>query len=92
MQVGFLPMTLADFSTKALRAELEKRGYTSAPKKAFPWEKPSQFSRRHGFGPTWFSKRLGKVPPPPPFEADKGKTGRVVALRSNPALEAWASR
>lgn len=70
---------------------LRARGWVVTRATAFEWERPCEFSRRHGFSATWFStikkrKRL------PPFEADKGRTGRVIWLRSNPQLEAFAER
>ncbi len=81
------------FSTSALSQELESRGYLVTSRDKFPWERPCEFSKRHGYGPTWLSTRLKRrFPPVPPFEADQGRTGRIVALRSNPALEEFAER
>jgi hypothetical protein len=85
-------MSLANYSIKALREHLETRGYTVTSNLEFPWETPSEFSLRHGKGKTWFSKCRSLGQKVPPFEWSNQIGKRLVKLRSNPALEAWAKK
>lgn len=82
-------MTLHDYSMRAIRSYVESKGYRLVPNNSFPWEKPCEFSKRHGREKTWYSKRRTKLPP---HEKEKGKTGRVVRIRSNPELEAFVKK
>jgi hypothetical protein len=84
-------MSLWDYSITSLRTHLEARGYNVTSKLEFEWETPTQFSVRHGKGKTWFSKCRSLNQKIPPFERDT-TDGRLVHLRSNPMLEAWAER
>lgn len=85
-------MTLWDFSFSALRDHCEKRGYALVKLDSFPWETPAAFSRRHGYHDNWLCKQQARKKRIPPFERDEGAGGRLVRLRSNPALEEWAKR
>ena len=84
-------MTLDDYSIHAIRAHLSKRGYDVTLRKSYAWETPKAFALRHGYGPTWFCT-VRKRKPYPLFEVERGRTGRVVRMRSNAELEAWARR
>lgn len=83
---------LQGFLTQTLRDELESRGYSSAPMSLFKWETPAEFSRRHGYHSNWLCKMRTRSRNIPAFECDKGKSGRLIRIRSNPALEEWMTK
>lgn len=71
---------------------MEQRGYAVTSKLEYKWETPTEFSVRHGRGKTWFSKCRSLGQKVPPFERDTPEGSRLVHMRSNAILEAWAKR
>jgi hypothetical protein len=82
---------LRDISDSALAAELSKRGWSCQRKSDFPWETQAQFNARHRRNEGWLSKKLNRMDGVPHFEAQRGKSGRIVRLRSNAGLEEFAA-
>ena len=86
---------LADIGDEPLADALRARGWLVTQTSAFKWERPCEFSTRHGYYAHWLSSRIKRGTKIPDFEADwsagngQGKR-RLKWLRSNPDLEAWA--
>lgn len=88
-----IAVLLADIAEETLADELRKRGWICTRISRYDWETPSAFSKRHGFHPTWLSKRLSRGAYVPDFDADKCKDAkRIIKLRSNPELEIFCDK
>ncbi len=94
-------MTFADLakvSEHTLAAVLIAKGYTvtRAEDTRFDdhgWEKPAEFSRRHGYHSNWLSAQMCKGVTLPAFERHLSRDRkRLIRLRSNEALEEFAKR
>ena len=69
---------------------LAKRGW--AIDRAKDWETPKELCDRLHISPAHLSQSLKKYCCPRPLEVSRGDSGRIIYLRSHPALEKFLTR
>jgi hypothetical protein len=67
---------------------LRCNGYSVLMAGSFDWETPGQFRSRHQVSTAHFDRRV-KASRCPCFLAERGPSGRILRLQSNPDFEAW---
>jgi hypothetical protein len=90
-----IPVALANFfSTEDAMVnffieQLRIRGYSINRIADGPWETPKEFCGRLDLNAGSFSRSLARGNHPY-FQANRGPSGRLIELRSNPEFEEWA--
>ena len=67
---------------------LRGNGYSVLLAGNFHWETPGEFRSRLQVSTAHFDRRV-KAPSCPCFLAERGPSGRILKLQSNPDFEAW---
>jgi hypothetical protein len=67
---------------------LRGNGYSVLLAGNFHWETPGEFRSRLQVSTAHFDRRV-KAPNCPCFLAERGPSGRILKLQSNPDFEAW---
>ncbi len=81
-------MTADDEKVNAAIDLLRENGYSVLRAGDFHWETPGEFRSRLGVSTAHFDRRV-KAPSCPHFLAERGPSGRILKLRSNPDFETW---
>lgn len=73
-------------------ALLRAHGFTvTKPQSAAVSETPGEFRTRLSISTAHFHRRVND-PACPGFDAERGPSGRILTLRSNPDFEAWMQK
>lgn len=85
-----MSVDLSEIRDERLAEELRGRGWRCIPSDTgADWETPAAFSRRHGRHKNYLCHLMRSGVIPPGIETTKGKTGRVILVRSTPVTEQW---